>query len=90
MYAQTCHLQHLTNLVNFFCHFRYIPPFLWGKNGHLHTFVFSKFSPKVKCQATWQHSVKLEDNSTVIFDIFEPCLDEKHKVEFFIISYMSW
>ena len=58
-----------------------MPPLLWGKNGHLHTFVFSKFSPKIECKSTRQHSVKLEDNSTVIFDIFEPCLDEKKKVE---------
>ena len=61
--------------------FRYTPPLLWGKNGHLHTLVFSKFSPKIECKANRrQHSVKLEDNSTVIFDIFEPFLDEKSKV----------
>lgn len=59
---------------------RYVPPLLWGKNGHLHTFVFSKLSPKIECKATRQHSVKLEDNSTVIFDIFEPCPDEKSEL----------
>jgi hypothetical protein len=67
-------------LWNFFYIFRYVPPLLWGKNGHLHTFVFSKLSPKIECKATRQHSVKLEDNSTVIFDIFEPCPDEKSEV----------
>jgi hypothetical protein len=62
-------------------HCRYVPPLLWGKNGHLHTFVFSKFSPKVECKAKKsQHSVKLEDNSTVIFDIFEPCSDGVSRV----------
>ena len=43
--------------------------------------MFSTFSPKVECKAkNWQHSVKLEDNSTVIFDIFEPCPDGKSEV----------
>ena len=60
---------------------RYVPPLLWGKNGHLHTFVFSKLSPRVECKAKkWQHSVKLKDNSTVIFDIFEPCSDGTSEV----------
>ena len=40
--------------------------------------VFQFHSACVK--ATRRHSVKLEDNSTVIFDIFEPTAEEKQKV----------
>lgn len=61
-------------------HERYVPPLLWGKNGHLQTFAFAKVSPVLDFKPTSRHSVKLEDNSTVIFDIFEPTVEEKEEI----------
>lgn len=61
----------------------YVPPMLWGKNGHLQTFVFGKASPCFRInnvKTTSRHSVKLEDNSTVIFDIFQSTAEEKSKI----------
>ena len=53
---------------------RYIPPLLWGRNGHLQTVIHSTLSrhktPREKGDS--RHKVLLSDGSTVTFDVFEP------------------
>ncbi len=51
----------------------YVPPLLWGKNGHAQTILFSmigRFSvPEISGKRQW---LRVEDGSTVSYDIFEP------------------
>jgi len=49
----------------------YIPPLLWGRNGHLQTIVFGvagRFSLPVVPRR--RHSIVLEDGSTLSYDVF--------------------
>ena len=52
---------------------RYIPPFLWGKSGHMQTIVFGAIG---RFLTPWEngvrHSIIVPDGSTVYYDIFEP------------------
>lgn len=55
------------------CLYRYIPPLLWGKSGHIQTFVFGAIG---RFLTPWEkgerHSIILPDRSTVYYDVFEP------------------
>lgn len=53
--------------------YRYVPPFLWGKSGHIQTIVFGAIGRFLTPQQEGErHSIILSDGSTVYYDIFEP------------------
>lgn len=53
--------------------FRYNPPTLWGRNGHLQTAVYGVLGhSSLKRTYDERHQVKLSDGTTVTFDVFEP------------------
>ena len=55
------------------CAYRYAPPFLWGKSGHIQTFVFGAIGRFLAPEEDGErHSIIVPDGSTVYYDIFEP------------------
>lgn len=52
--------------------FRYNPPTLWGRNGHLQTAVYGVLGhASLKRTFDQRHQVQLSDGTTVTFDVFE-------------------
>lgn len=51
----------------------YLPPLIWGKSGHLQTFIYGKLG-RVKSPYPLgkRISVKMSDGATMTFDVFEP------------------
>ena len=62
------------NSLNYPCFvLRYVPPFLWGKSGHIQTFIFGAIGRFLTPEQVGErHSIILPDGSTVYYDIFEP------------------
>uniref|UniRef100_A0A7E4ZS13 AB hydrolase-1 domain-containing protein n=1 Tax=Panagrellus redivivus TaxID=6233 RepID=A0A7E4ZS13_PANRE len=59
---------------------KYDPPLLWGRNGHLQTATYGVLGHStLKRTYDRRHAIKIEDGSTVLFDVFEPI--EKHSSE---------
>lgn len=56
--------------------FRYIPPLLWGKSGHLQTVLYGKMgrvNTPTPCGA--RKFLPMQDGATATFDLFEPLGD---------------
>lgn len=53
--------------------FSYLPPLIWGKSGHLQTFIYAKLG-RVKSPYPQGEriSVRMSDGATMTFDVFEP------------------
>jgi len=52
---------------------RYDPPYVWGRNGHIQTAIYGALGHStLKRCFDKRHQVKLEDGTTVTFDVFEP------------------
>jgi abhydrolase domain-containing protein 2 len=52
---------------------KYYPCLLWGKNGHIQTATYGILGHStLKRTFDRRHAVKLDDGTTVIFDVFEP------------------
>lgn len=65
--------------------YRYVPPFLWGKSGHIQTVVFGAIGRFLTPQQEGErHSIVLPDGSTVYYDIFEPETDKHDNVIMFV------
>lgn len=68
---QACELSIVTTIFPFF---RYIPPLIWGRSGHLQTIIHSTLSrhkaPREKGDS--RHAILLSDGTTVTFDLFLP------------------
>ena len=64
--AQILRLIHLHS-------YRYVPPLLWGTNGHIQTILFGIIG-RFSIQSTQgeRHSVTVPDGSTVFYDFYEP------------------
>uniref|UniRef100_A0A0N4ZG60 AB hydrolase-1 domain-containing protein n=1 Tax=Parastrongyloides trichosuri TaxID=131310 RepID=A0A0N4ZG60_PARTI len=59
---------------------KYIAPFLWGKNGHLQTGAYGILGhPQLQRTYNERCFVLLDDNTTVVYDIFEPIAESIHK-----------
>ena len=53
--------------------FRYVPPLLWGKNGHLQTVVYAKMGRmRDPVPSGTRHTKTLQDGSTLTFDLYQP------------------
>ena len=53
--------------------FRYVPPLLWGKNGHLQTVVYAKMGRmRDPVPSGTRHTKTLQDGSTLTFDFYQP------------------
>lgn len=53
--------------------YRYDPPYVWGRNGHIQTAIYGALGHStLKRCFDRRHQVKLEDGTTVTFDVFEP------------------
>ncbi|KAK3580753.1 hypothetical protein CHS0354_023034 [Potamilus streckersoni] len=51
----------------------YIPPFLWGKSGHLQTVIYAKLGRvKPKKPEGKRHYIVMPDGATMSFDVFDP------------------
>lgn len=65
----------------------YVPPWLWGRSGHLQTLVHSTFgrnkAPDRKGDI--RHSVMLADGSTLTFDVFEPSIAQPSDEEYTVL-----
>lgn len=58
--------------------FRYIPPLLWGKSGHLQTALYGKLgrvSSPHPCGI--RKYLPMQDGATATFDLFEPLGDHR-------------
>jgi abhydrolase domain-containing protein 2 len=52
---------------------KYNPPLIWGRNGHMQTAVYGILGHStLKRTFDRRHAIKLEDGTTIIFDLFEP------------------
>lgn len=53
--------------------FRYSPPLIWGRNGHIQTAAYGLLGhASLKRTYDKRHVIELSDNSSVLFDVFEP------------------
>lgn len=56
--------------------FRYIPPLLWGKSGHLQTALYGKMGRvKTPTPCGVRKFLPMQDGATATFDLFEPSAD---------------
>lgn len=58
--------------------FRYIPPLLWGKSGHLQTALYGKLG-RVSSPHPYglRKYLPMQDGATATFDLFEPLVDHQ-------------
>uniref|UniRef100_A0A915JHK9 Cytochrome P450 n=1 Tax=Romanomermis culicivorax TaxID=13658 RepID=A0A915JHK9_ROMCU len=57
---------------------QYVPPFLWGRNGHLQTAFYGILGhASLFRTADKRHCVRLFDGTTVTFDVFEPLIEHQ-------------
>lgn len=74
--------------------FRYVPTLLWGKSGHLQTFIYAKLgrvkSPFPKGN---RHYLEMPDGALMTFDVFEPYTSHKSKgkiiVSFYVVEFLE-
>lgn len=60
----------------------YIPPFLWGRSGHVQTLVVGKVGRvSVPSLESVHHHIKMNDGATATFDVFEPRSVSAHRVQ---------
>ena len=51
----------------------YVPPLLWGKNGHIQTVVYAKMGRmRDPIPSGTRHTKTLQDGSTLTFDFYQP------------------
>lgn len=57
---------------------RYIPPLLWGKNGHIQTVVYAKIGRmRDPVPSGVRHTKTLQDGSTLTFDLYQPTTNHR-------------
>ena len=67
------------------CSFRYVPPFLWGKSGHMQTILYGAVK-RVKPPFPKGHrcSTVMADGATSTFDIFDPLVPHRSGSKFWL------